>query len=202
MPLASTPAPSQRRDAILDAAIGVFGRFGFRKTSVDDLATAARISKQGLYLHFSSKEEVFQAALQKYLDDGLASVQQELSSPHVRLIYRLVAALDAWFGRHLVTFSPEAFDAIEADDRLSGRRVVEYKNALQSQLEKALADSAEFKRTASICSPKEVSQVLLLCGLSWKDGYASRAHFAQKMGLCVRACCQLSVGVNQRGPTR
>ena len=202
MSAAPTPAPSPRRDAILDAAIGVFGRFGFKKTSVDDLAAAAQISKQGLYLHFSSKEAVFQAALRKYLDDGMASVQQELTTPHVRLIYRLVAALDAWFGRHLVTFSPEAFDLIEAGDRLSGRQVVEYQNVLQSQLEKALADSTEFKRTANVCSPNEVSQALLLCGLSWKDGYASRAHFAQKMGLCVRASCQLGVGVNQRGPTR
>ena len=201
MPAAPTP-PSPRRDAILDAAIGVFGRFGFRKTSVDDLATAAQISKQGLYLHFSNKEKIFQAALQKYLDDGLASVREELTAPHLRLIYRLVAALDAWFGRHLVTFSPEAFDLIETGDRLSGRQLVEYQNALQSQLEKALADSAEFKRTANICSPNEVSQVLLMCGLSWKDGYASRAHFAQKMGLCVRACCQVGVGVNQRGKTR
>jgi nucleoside-diphosphate-sugar epimerase len=31
----------QRRDQILNAAVGVFGKYGFKKTSVDDLAAAA-----------------------------------------------------------------------------------------------------------------------------------------------------------------
>ncbi|MBV8215187.1 MAG: helix-turn-helix transcriptional regulator, partial [Verrucomicrobia bacterium] len=78
----------QRRDDILEAAIGVFGRFGFKKTSVDDLAAAAGISKQGLYLHFPSKEAVFLAALQKYLDDCLGSFQQELTKPNRSLLDR------------------------------------------------------------------------------------------------------------------
>jgi AcrR family transcriptional regulator len=65
-----------------------FWKFGFKKTSVDDLAAAAGISKQGLYLHFSSKEEVFLAGLQKYLDDCLSRVQQELTKPGSSLLAR------------------------------------------------------------------------------------------------------------------
>ena len=56
---------SQKREAFLDSAIGVFARFGFKKTSVDDLAQAAELSKQGLYLNFASKEEIYLAAMQK-----------------------------------------------------------------------------------------------------------------------------------------
>jgi AcrR family transcriptional regulator len=78
----------QRKEQILNAAVGVFGKFGFKKTSVDDLAAAAGISKQGLYLHFSSKEEVFLAGLQKYLDDCLSRVQQELTKPGSSLLAR------------------------------------------------------------------------------------------------------------------
>ena len=55
-----------KKELILNAAIRVFGKSGFKKTSIEDLADAADISKQGLYLHFSSKEEIFQAAIQKY----------------------------------------------------------------------------------------------------------------------------------------
>jgi AcrR family transcriptional regulator len=78
----------QRKEQILNAAVGVFGKFGFKKTSVDDLAAAAGISKQGLYLHFSSKEEVFLAGLQKYLDDCLSRVQRELTKPGSSLLAR------------------------------------------------------------------------------------------------------------------
>src|ERR1700755_610509 len=85
---------SSRKAEILDAAIGVFGRFGFKKTSVDDLAKAAKLSKQGLYLHFNSKEEIFTAAIRKYLSDGLRQVEQELSNENATLLDRLAGAMD------------------------------------------------------------------------------------------------------------
>jgi AcrR family transcriptional regulator len=181
----------QRREQILNAAVGVFGKFGFKKTSVDDLAAAAGISKQGLYLHFSSKEEVFLAGLQRYLDDCLSRVQQELTKPGSSLLDRLVNAMDAWFGRHLATFTPESFDVIEASKLLAGDRLKEYESVLQAKLTKALAESAEFKKAKNVCTPKEVTEVLLRCGLSWKHGCLSRAEFMEEMKLCIRACCQL-----------
>ncbi len=184
-------AGSQKKGIILDAAIPVFGRFGFKKTSVDDLAKAAQISKQGLYLHFSSKEEVFLAAMQKYLDDGLALVQEALSSPNAPLFKRLMGAMDAWFGRHLATFSPESLDVIPAGDQLSGSRIEEYKAAFQGKLAKAITDSPEFRRAKNACTPKEISQVLFQFGLTWKESNPSRAEFMKRVSLCIRACCQI-----------
>lgn len=184
-------AGSQRRDSILDAAIPMFGRFGFRKTSVDDLASAAQISKQGLYLHFPGKEAVFLAAMQKYLDDGLRLAQEELDRPRAPLYKRLMGAMDAWFGRHLVTFTPESFDVIGAGNRLWGSEVDQYKTAFQTKLAKALADSPEFRKAQNLCTPSEIAQVLFLCGLTWKEGHASRADFMKQVGLCIRVCCQI-----------
>ena len=183
-------AGAQRREQILDAAIPVFGRFGFKKTSVDDLAEAAGISKQGLYLHFSSKEEVFLAAMQKYLDDGLRLVQEELTRTDASLYQRLLGAMDAWFGRHLATFTPASFDVIATGNRLSGEQVTAYKSAFQAKLRKALADSPEFRRAKNVCTPKEIAQALFQCGLTWKEGQQSRADFMKKIGVCIRACCQ------------
>ena len=184
-------SPSPRRDQILNAAITVFGQFGFRKASMDDLAAAAELSKQGLYLHFPSKEAVFLAAMQKYLEDGLAAVQQELTRPNTPLFRQLLNAMDAWFGRHIATFSPASFDVIEAGKQLSATRVEEYKVAFQARVARALAESSEFKRARNVSTPKEIAQVLFTCGLTWKDCHTSRADFMKKMAVCVRVCCQL-----------
>ncbi|MBO0752994.1 MAG: helix-turn-helix transcriptional regulator [Bradyrhizobiaceae bacterium] len=54
--------------SILDAAIGVFFHFGFKKTSMDDVAAAAGLSRQGLYLKFRTKEQLFEAALRHHID--------------------------------------------------------------------------------------------------------------------------------------
>ena len=50
-----------RRGEILDAALRVFGQYGFRRTSMDDIAREAGIAKGTIYLSFAGKEEVFQA---------------------------------------------------------------------------------------------------------------------------------------------
>ena len=52
-----------RREALLEAAVGVFARYGFRKASMDEVARAAGVSRQGLYLLFADKEELFRKAL-------------------------------------------------------------------------------------------------------------------------------------------
>jgi AcrR family transcriptional regulator len=47
-----------RRRALLDAALAVFSRYGYQKTSMDEVARSAQLSRQGLYLHFATKEEL------------------------------------------------------------------------------------------------------------------------------------------------
>jgi AcrR family transcriptional regulator len=47
-----------RRAVILDAALRVFGQYGYRRTSMDDIAREAGIGKGTIYLSFASKEEV------------------------------------------------------------------------------------------------------------------------------------------------
>jgi TetR/AcrR family transcriptional regulator, regulator of autoinduction and epiphytic fitness len=189
--LKSQLAAPDKKELILNAAIPVFGKSGFKKTSIEDLADAADISKQGLYLHFSSKEEIFQAAIQKYLEDGLNLVQQELDKPDTALFQRLMGAMDAWFGRHLVTFTPRWFDVVQAGEHLSGSQIEEFKVAFKEQLTKAIARSFEFKDARNVCTPKEISEVLFQFGLTWKEGNPSRADFMKKVNTCIRACCQI-----------
>src|SRR5271154_4281264 len=180
-----------RKTQILDAAIGVFGRFGFKKTSVDDLAKAAKLSKQGLYLHFTSKEEIFTAAIRKYLSDGLRRVEQELSNENAMLPDRLAGAMDAWFGRHIETFDRTALDVIEGGDHFSPAEINEYKAAFRSRIASALATDTEFKNLQTACSSNEISEVLFRFGLTWKEPNTTRAEFLKSVQLCVRACCQL-----------
>ena len=47
------------RDKILEVANRLFSRFGFHKTSMDEIAKIARKAKGSLYYHFSSKEDLF-----------------------------------------------------------------------------------------------------------------------------------------------
>jgi AcrR family transcriptional regulator len=56
------------RRAVLDAALYLFSRQGYRATAVRDIARRARVSTGNLYHHFPDKEAIFLALLDEYLE--------------------------------------------------------------------------------------------------------------------------------------
>src|SRR4051812_37619078 len=96
----STP-DSTRRERILAVSLEVFGRYGFRKASMDEIARSADISRQGLYLYFANKDALFRAAVGQELDTALDEAARCLNERGVALERRVVAALDAWLGRYV-----------------------------------------------------------------------------------------------------
>ncbi|MEK6281168.1 MAG: TetR/AcrR family transcriptional regulator [Acidobacteriota bacterium] len=65
------PAISEKletKDAILDATDVLLARYGYRKMTVEDIATEAGIGKGTVYLHFSSKEEVVLSHIDRIVD--------------------------------------------------------------------------------------------------------------------------------------
>ncbi len=57
-----------RSAAILGAAVGVFARYGFKRTSMEDIARAAGMSRAALYLHYRNKQDIFRSLVQGYFD--------------------------------------------------------------------------------------------------------------------------------------
>ena len=58
-------ALEETRDKILSVANKLFSRFGFHKTSMDEIARIARKAKGSLYYHFASKEDLFKEVVSK-----------------------------------------------------------------------------------------------------------------------------------------
>src|SRR5918992_67514 len=62
-------APKEEvKDAILDATDRLLARYGYRKMTVEDIASEAGIGKGTIYLHFSSKEEVVLSHVDRIVD--------------------------------------------------------------------------------------------------------------------------------------
>jgi len=53
-------------DALVDRAMDLFWRHGYEATSVQDLVDELRISRSSLYATFGGKDELFQAAFERY----------------------------------------------------------------------------------------------------------------------------------------
>ncbi|MBR1193019.1 TetR/AcrR family transcriptional regulator [Bradyrhizobium sp. AUGA SZCCT0160] len=61
------------RDRVLDAAMLVFRRQGFRRSSIEQAAEAAGLTRQALYHHFKSREELFRAVIERLHENALAA---------------------------------------------------------------------------------------------------------------------------------
>ncbi|MDR2909792.1 MAG: TetR/AcrR family transcriptional regulator [Bacteroidales bacterium] len=55
----------QNKENILEIAREVFSKYGYKKTTLDDIANAVRKGKSSLYYYFKSKEDLFQAVVMK-----------------------------------------------------------------------------------------------------------------------------------------
>lgn len=75
MPKLKPEALEARRTQILQAALTCFVQAGYHKTSVDDIASHAGLSKGSIYTHFESKQALFLALLNRMIHvTGLPSI--------------------------------------------------------------------------------------------------------------------------------
>ncbi|WP_171178377.1 TetR/AcrR family transcriptional regulator [Ruegeria sp. HKCCD8929] len=67
-----------KQKAILMSAWQAFAAYGFRKTSMDDIARGAGMSRPAVYLHYKNKEAIFRSLAQHYYDMAAADVAEAL----------------------------------------------------------------------------------------------------------------------------
>ncbi len=78
----------ERRERILDAALQVFTRRGYRDATMDEVAEAAATSKGGVYFHFPGKEALFLALLERsaeLLHQRIVTALEQAEDPGAKL---------------------------------------------------------------------------------------------------------------------
>jgi AcrR family transcriptional regulator len=125
----STENGSSKRDAvrenILTIAQEIFSKYGYKKTTLDDIANAVRKGKSSLYYYFSSKEDLFQEVVQKEADilrAELSKVLMKNISPEEKLKDYIMTKITTY--RQLANF----YNAIEND-----LAAVEFVDKIKSQ---------------------------------------------------------------------
>jgi AcrR family transcriptional regulator len=181
---------SARQAHVLETALTVFIRHGFRKTSIEDIAQAAGISRQGIYLHFKNKDEIFSAAIQKSLDDRLQAANEILDDDRLTLEEKLFKALDEWFGQHVGLYHSEASDLVAQCERVLGDAVAKSSSSFQKKLAKVILASSAKKTKGADKRAATIADMLSACGLTWKHSLSSRQEFLDKMCDAIHLCCR------------
>jgi AcrR family transcriptional regulator len=72
--------PDPKHDAILNAAWDAVSAYGYRKTSMDDIAKGAGMSRPALYVHFKNKEAICRSLVARYFYNAICDVHEALNA--------------------------------------------------------------------------------------------------------------------------
>ena len=164
---------ADKRDHLIDIAMQMFNRRGFRGTGVDDVMAETGIAKTTLYRYFASKDELIVAALAKSdeatRDELRSFVERASDNPRQRLLATF-DQLDIWIKDGEFKGCPFVAAASEFCD-------VNHPVFQQVRMHKRLylAYFEELVRAAGISEPKRfAAQILML--------HEGAVAFAQVLG--------------------
>ena len=69
----------RKQNEILDAALKVFAAYGFRKTTVEDVAEKVSMTKSNLYFYIRNKQDLYEKTVSRALQRWRDSVAQAVS---------------------------------------------------------------------------------------------------------------------------
>lgn len=85
------------RTAILDAGRDLFAKFGYKKTTMEDIALRLRKGKSSLYYYFKNKEEIFQAVIElesEMLESKLMEVVKSNAAPREKMSNYIIVRME------------------------------------------------------------------------------------------------------------
>ncbi|MDX3526723.1 TetR/AcrR family transcriptional regulator [Streptomyces sp. ID05-39B] len=157
--------PDDRAGHILDSALTVFRQYGYAKTTMQDIARAAGMSRAALYLHFAGKEELFRAGSRRAHSRALELVDASLAEEG-DVLSMIDTAIAAYFTELTAQISSSAHggELFDATHTITEDIVGEARTALVARLTVALEEAAEAGdvRFAAVDTTAEDLALLLL----------------------------------------
>jgi AcrR family transcriptional regulator len=179
---------TETEEKILDAAIRTFLRYGARKTSMNDIAKAAGVSRQTLYDLFGSKEELIRASTRSITDQKLATVRERLEKS-----LSLADQLEIYFEETIV----ESFELLkaagDAEDLIAGYHEVGKEAIAESHdrhaelVEELLAPYAAQLLSHGL-TPQKQAQFFVTVTMGLKAGVETRIELDAVLNTLKKNC--------------
>ncbi len=162
----STAIQENPRDRLLAAAETRFRRFGYKRTTIEDVAGEAGTGKGSVYLHFESKQAIYMAVVEESLDRFIDRAELVLAQPGTApdRLRALVALTAEHYGRDELLHSSlfGETDLVEGEvARLAAER---QRQRIRALLEDVLSTGQAEGTVRTALDPPSVAAVLFEIG--------------------------------------
>ena len=188
----------ERRQRLLDAALSVFSKKGYRDGAMDEIAGESGTSKGGVYFHFPSKQAIFLALLDRTAARLLDNVEEAIASendPIAKADAALLAVLRT-FARHRGLARLFMVEALGAGREFHERVLQihsDFARVIKRQLDEAVAEGAIEPVDTDVASRAwfgALNEIITTWVLSKKPGPLEESYRA------LRPILMRSVGVS------
>ena len=190
-------AKDKKRDAILNAAFSQFSHYSFRKTSMEDIAKAAGISRASIYSYFQNKDDIFRNVSIQWHDHAEQMAQASLANSDASIAERIEGALLARHGpfQKIATESTYGTEIYDEHHRLCSDIVADahskFLTLLTSALKSAVRDQEIDLKTAGL-SADAAAELVNFAASGLKQGARDLPSFERRIKnfvqLFVRGC--------------
>jgi AcrR family transcriptional regulator len=185
------PKQEQKRDRILKAALDCFGQYGFKRTSMDDIAQKADISRAALYGLFQNKEDIFRTLSEQLHGMAVARAEAVLKSD-APFSDRLVAAFEAKDLElvELIDSSPHGAELVDVNSAIGA----EIRQAAEKRFTQLLIEAicqaerkGEIEFTRVTFNATQFAEVLIVSTYGLKKSFTSGAEYRQRLEHLISA---------------
>lgn len=177
-------------DYTLLTALQIFFRYGYRKTSLDDIAQAAGVSRQTLYQRYTNKEKLFVAAVEVQLQKALMDCANIADENNVEA--SLLKMFDIWYGPYLdlLELSPHASEIMSVSNELVGDCCKENLAKLLVLVDGVLKRHSVLKLKDGSVTSENLAETLGYLGKGVFYQCDSRKDFNAKMKMALSVICK------------
>ncbi|KIC47044.1 TetR family transcriptional regulator [Ruegeria sp. ANG-S4] len=170
-----------KQAAILNSAFMAFATYGFKKTSMDDIAKGAGMSRPAVYLHYKNKQDIVRSLTQAYYSKKADAVAQalQMSGSVPEVLNRAIQAQSD--GMAEILSSPHGVEMLDATKSMA-TDIVEQGEATLTKLYSDWLSQENGKRRVNLPDgPEETARTITATLKGIKLTATNAAEYTQRI---------------------
>ena len=171
-----------RQKTILTAAWEMFARYGFKRTTMNDIASQAGVARQTLYNAFDNKEAILRALIQLHIEETCTALAEH-AAQNGSLPDGLELAFDHFARKpyELLVMTPHGGELMEELENSASTEMTESKQRFSTAMAEMLAPHIP-KGVATELRAEALADFIVHTAMGHKTKAASQEHLENLLG--------------------
>jgi len=189
---------ADKEQKIFQAALSLFAHYGYRKTTVEDVAVKVGMTKSNIYFYVKNKRELYEKSVSHALEKWRSTIEEELDSAadaKEKFAIASTRAIEYLEGhrelRALLIKDPDIFTLSPSEDRfyeVNQRAMQMLKNVIQQGIDEGIFYPVDVDHVSEFLF--SVYIMFLIKTYVKSDGSSSDRMYEEGLALILRGLCK------------